>query len=891
MATTHAPARSEDDVVPLILCQSGNFEPVEETLAWLRTITKRISVVCCVGKYRTGKSFLLNTLARTSAFTGFLVGRSVQACTKGLWLMRSPLFEDERTCVLLMDSEGIDSLEANDNHDVTVFTLALLLSSIFCYNSTGALDEAAMQTLSLVTNVCERVRSSVKVADGGDAETTYKGRPDALADEMPQFIWILRDFALQLQTRSGTQCGPDQYLEEALNDDSSCGEGRSRVRHVIRSAFPDRALVTLPHPAINNQQNLTNGNQNIAFRSAVDALRERLMDTSRCLRVKAQPMTGGMYAAAAIELCNAINTSGTVPTLRDSWTLLADCQAKDLMMNTVERANTAMRRAVSDSMTTASARCALNDCVEEHFRQFCDEPLLATRSEEADAATRSKLQSLRDEFMIAHATRRQSALAQVVGAVGSEREGTWLASLRAVLPSELKSELATRAEVDSGGHHFDETKFVCALVCERLVDEWGPGLVRAHDATRDQLRDANTLHDAECEEMRRCAAEASSTHELQMQDAIRAATSQVDHLNEVIAVLTEELAEARECARRCMEQTQGIRNIRDGEANTKPSGLEEGHEQAERGGRGKRVASVSPEDREDREDREDPESLEDPKSLEPPAPGEQVEKFDADLEERLGRAFENEERCRALEVKLEEAESARRILSERLSHTVGARDRLKSALVRTREEGDARVNRVELEAEGFRRRADSLHADLVESRVVAEEAQRTRDAMVAQATADRQSSHGIVRECREQTLAARASAEDNQARMMQAMDAHLKDTRQREIDHRKNIAQLNARVADAESSKIELLRRIDRLATESETVKRKAADIAPIEQELKRTRAQARAFEIQVVRLTTELDHSRKRCTDFVAEREKRDKDWMALLTHQEEAKNAIGRP
>jgi len=855
MATTHAPARSEDDVVPLILCQSGNFEPVEDTLAWLRTITKRVSVVCCVGKYRTGKSFLLNTLARTSAFTGFLVGRSVQACTKGLWLMRSPLFEDDRTCVLLMDSEGIDSLEANDNHDVTVFTLALLLSSIFCYNSTGALDEAAMQTLSLVTNVCERVRGSVKVADGSQAETTYKGRPDALADEMPQFIWILRDFALQLQTRSGTQCGPDQYLEEALNDDSSCGEGRSRVRHVIRSAFPDRALVTLPHPAINNQQNLTNGNQNTAFRSAVDALRERLVDTSRCLKVKAQPMTGGMYAAAAVELCNAINTSGTVPTLRDSWTLLADCQAKDLMMNTVERANTAMRRAVNDSMTTASARCALNDCVEEHFRQFCEEPLLAARSEDADAATRSKLQSLRDEFMTAHATRRQSALAKVVGAVGSEREGTWLASLHAVVPSELKSELATRAETDNGSHHFDETKFVCALLCERLVDEWGPGLVRAHDAMRDQLRDATALHDVECERMRRCAADVSSTHEREMQDAARTAASQLDHLNEVLKVHTEELIEARECARRCMEQTQTIRDIRDGEANTSPFVLEEDRDPA-------RDEGVEP-----------------------------TEQMDADLEERLGRALENEERCRALEVKLEEEESARRILSERLSHVVSARDRLTSALARTREEGDIRVNRVELEAEGVRRRADSLHADLMESKAVSEEAQRTRDAMIAQATADRQSSHSIVRECREQTLAARAAAEDNQARMMQAIDFHLKDARQREIDHRKNVAQLNARVADAESSKIDLLRRIDCLATESETMKRKAVDLAPIEQELKRTRAQARAFEIQVVRLTTELDHSRKRCTDFVTEREKRDKDWMALLTHQEEVENKIPRP
>ena len=50
--------------------------------------------------------------------------------------------------VLFLDTEGIDALDADDTQAIGVFTLGLLLSSTFLYNSVGAIDEAAMQTLS-----------------------------------------------------------------------------------------------------------------------------------------------------------------------------------------------------------------------------------------------------------------------------------------------------------------------------------------------------------------------------------------------------------------------------------------------------------------------------------------------------------------------------------------------------------------------------------------------------------------------------------------------------------------------------------------------------------------------------------------------------------------------
>ena len=49
--------------------------------------------------------------------------------------------------VLIVDSEGIGGLDEDNNHDMRIFSLALLLSSYFIYNSTGSIDENALSSL------------------------------------------------------------------------------------------------------------------------------------------------------------------------------------------------------------------------------------------------------------------------------------------------------------------------------------------------------------------------------------------------------------------------------------------------------------------------------------------------------------------------------------------------------------------------------------------------------------------------------------------------------------------------------------------------------------------------------------------------------------------------
>ena len=94
--------------------------------------------------------------------SGFGVGPTVNACTKGIWIWGSPMkgmTSDGKSCdILIVDSEGIGALDEDATHDVRIFALVLLLSSVFLYNSQGSIDENAIQNLSLVVNLTKHIQ-------------------------------------------------------------------------------------------------------------------------------------------------------------------------------------------------------------------------------------------------------------------------------------------------------------------------------------------------------------------------------------------------------------------------------------------------------------------------------------------------------------------------------------------------------------------------------------------------------------------------------------------------------------------------------------------------------------------------------------------------------------
>ena len=79
--------------MPLVIFENGKFIIPKESKELLNKPSfTNIGIISLVGKYRTGKSFLLNrVLLNRQKNSGFGVGPTFRPCTKGIWIWSEPL--------------------------------------------------------------------------------------------------------------------------------------------------------------------------------------------------------------------------------------------------------------------------------------------------------------------------------------------------------------------------------------------------------------------------------------------------------------------------------------------------------------------------------------------------------------------------------------------------------------------------------------------------------------------------------------------------------------------------------------------------------------------------------------------------------------------------------
>jgi len=178
---------------------------------------------------------------------------------KGLWIWGKPIRgitpEGESINVLIVDTEGLGALDEDSNHDVRIFSLAILLSSYFLYNSVGSIDESALSNLSLVINLTKHIHIKSK-GNNEEMDTEEYGT------YFPSFMWVVRDFTLQLVNENGDDITPKEYFDKALQEQKGFSdnvEQKNRIRKLLKSFFKDRDCCTLIRPLTNedNLQNLT----------------------------------------------------------------------------------------------------------------------------------------------------------------------------------------------------------------------------------------------------------------------------------------------------------------------------------------------------------------------------------------------------------------------------------------------------------------------------------------------------------------------------------------------------------------------------------------------------------------------------------------------------------
>jgi hypothetical protein len=263
-AAVPPPSSSWRQSAPLVqMAKDGRWQLCPEGTTLLSAVRTPLVVVACAGLYRTGKSFFLNALAGhlgDKASRGFRVGSTSESCTRGIdvCIVHEPpapaaaggaaVTGGVRRTLVLLDSEGIASMDQDETYDSQIFSLALLLSSYFVLNSMGVIDEAAIDRLFLITEISKRVCAATGPAGSPDATTAAAAAVAAEEEEagassrkelsrfFPPLLWLLRDFVLELRDDKGAPLSPDQYMERAL-ESRAVGQRRADERNETRAAI------------------------------------------------------------------------------------------------------------------------------------------------------------------------------------------------------------------------------------------------------------------------------------------------------------------------------------------------------------------------------------------------------------------------------------------------------------------------------------------------------------------------------------------------------------------------------------------------------------------------------------------------------------------------------
>ena len=310
--------------IPLISFVDNKFIIPEEAHHLLTNQeNENIGIISLVGKYRTGKSFLLNrVLLERKQINGFGVGPTFKPCTKGIWIWSEPLMITNSHCkepfpVFLIDTEGLGAYDEEINHDTKIFLISILISSLFIYNSFGAIDENAINSLSFILNLSKTIK--IKSVNKTDTE-------EELSEYFPSLLWLLRDFSLKLEDIDGNTITEKQYLENALMDikgNTEIIEEKNRVRELIRNYFREKDLFVMVRPVeeesdLQNLQNLPDDRLRKEFLEQAKLFRNKVMKKIKPKLFRKKKLNGFLLIQLIQSILDSVN-NGSIPVIENSW--------------------------------------------------------------------------------------------------------------------------------------------------------------------------------------------------------------------------------------------------------------------------------------------------------------------------------------------------------------------------------------------------------------------------------------------------------------------------------------------------------------------------------------------------------------------------------------------
>lgn len=235
--------------------KSDNLVLNQQALDLIENLTGDISIFSVIGEYRSGKSFLLNSIFKkltNQNYFPFEMGHGEDCITKGCWIQTEQIKIKNKNGdginILFIDTEGLESESNNEQWDTNLILFNFLICSVFIYNTKSNLSANDFKKLTVVSNLLNKIKLS---SNSSRAEDEKKLREDG-----PHFVCIVRDFHL-----AEDKYTPKESLQRFLNfeeeEDMVCNKTnkkennaayRNEIRKNMLNSFRDFDCFRLPKP-------------------------------------------------------------------------------------------------------------------------------------------------------------------------------------------------------------------------------------------------------------------------------------------------------------------------------------------------------------------------------------------------------------------------------------------------------------------------------------------------------------------------------------------------------------------------------------------------------------------------------------------------------------------
>ena len=308
--------------------ESQQLKLVPQALQLIEAIKKPVAVLSICGEYRSGKSYFLSRLL--GRWKAFKLGHSMARCTQGIWMATSVL-ECEKFDIILLDTEGFGNVQCSEKMVMKLATLTTLLSSFLIYNSKKLVKPVDFDNIRWFTLLSSCV---------------LKHTADHLMEKeakkiFPQFLWLLRDVALQITEKTEKKCTSDKKFVQSSFLTNESGELMDCFQF-LNNYFPSIKDFSLPVPSIEastlkkifKKEDKLSPKFNEAIKETIQYILQQV-SPKQALNSKGE-VNGLALANMARNFVKVINMPDILPDMGQDWQVIIQCKLQKMEEKLVE---------------------------------------------------------------------------------------------------------------------------------------------------------------------------------------------------------------------------------------------------------------------------------------------------------------------------------------------------------------------------------------------------------------------------------------------------------------------------------------------------------------------------------------------------------------------------